>query len=132
MITQEKLWLKGLLVLLVVFSLGGVTGAALDGLYRSRTNAALQLTAGRDARDNFESLKRELNLSTEQSRAIKSILDEMRNDYGAICADVRPRYDELRERARGRMRTLLTPDQQQRFDSIVIKDDCSSCPFIKK
>ena len=130
MITQEKLWLKGLIVLLVVFSLGGVTGAALDGLYRARTSAVLQPM--RDGKDNFESLKKELNLNPEQSKAIKSILDEMRNDYGAICADVRPRYDELRERARGRMRTLLTPDQQQRFDSIVIKDDCSSCPFIKK
>ena len=131
MISGDRVWFKGLLVLLVVFALGGITGAALDGLYRSRASAELKLPK-RDAGDYFDSLKRELNLNAEQASAIKTILDEMRGEYGAICADVRPRYDELRDRGRSRMRALLTPDQQQRFDSIVIKEDCSSCPFIKK
>jgi hypothetical protein len=36
---QSKPWLKSLAVLLVVFALGGVTGAALDGLYRLRASA---------------------------------------------------------------------------------------------
>jgi hypothetical protein len=48
-----------------------------------------------------------------------------------VCADVRPRYDELRERARGEMRALLSADQQQRFDMIITQEDCR-CPETKK
>jgi hypothetical protein len=48
-----------------------------------------------------------------------------------VCADVRPRYDTLRERTRGQMRALLTADQQPRFDSIITQEDCR-CPEQKK
>ncbi|MEK6324468.1 MAG: hypothetical protein AABN33_22740 [Acidobacteriota bacterium] len=120
---------------LVVFALGGVTGASLDGIYRSRNNTTqgnqVAAVSIRDTDAYFETLKRELELNDEQASSMRAILDRTRDDYKAVCADVRPRYDVVRERARGQMRALLAADQQQRFDTIVTQEDCR-CPEPKK
>lgn len=119
---------------LVVFTLGGITGVSLDGIYRSRGDAnaaAVAAVSMRDTDGYFETLKRELSLSDEQATSMRAILDRTRDDYKAVCADVRPRYDVVRERARNQMRALLAADQQQRFDTIVTQEDCK-CPEQKK
>jgi len=118
---------------LIVFALGGVTGASLNGIYRSRTGpvAAAAPVSIRDTDAYFETLTRELTLNAEQSASMRAILDRTRDDYKAVCADVRPRYDVVRERAREQMRALLTAGQQTRFDSIVTAEDCR-CPELKK
>jgi len=128
-----KSWMKIWAVLLVVFALGCVTGASLDGIYRLRAKAEPPTLAPpmRDTDAYFETLKRELTLTEDQSSAMRAILDRTREDYKAVCADVRPRYDSLRERTRSQMRALLTADQQPRFDSIITQEDCR-CPEQKK
>ena len=132
--SQQKASLKVWGAFLVVFALGGATGVSLDGIYRSRDRATPTSTAPVSMRDTeayFETLKRELALGQEQASQMRAILDRTRDDYKAVCADVRPRYDAVRERARGQMRALLAADQQQRFDSIVTAEDCR-CPEPKK
>jgi hypothetical protein len=138
--TRGKTKLKVWATLIVVFALGGVTGAALDAIYRLPSKAAppsqaapsdREIPSMRDTDAYFETMKRELALTAEQATAMRTILEQTREDYRAVCADVRPRYDGLRERARGEMRALLTSDQQQRFDTIVTQEDCR-CPEMKK
>lgn len=127
--SRRKAWVA----FLIVFALGGVTGASLDGIYRMRaaaTNPAAAVSM-RDTDAYFETLTRELTLSEDQSSAMRAVLDRTRDDYKAVCADVRPRYDVVREKARGQMRALLSADQQPRFDSIVTAEDCR-CPELKK
>jgi hypothetical protein len=85
----------------------------------------------RDTEAYFEALKRELKLEPGQATEMRMVLDETREQYKAVCADVRPRYDVLREQARARMRALLTGEQQQRFDTIITQEDCK-CPEPKK
>ncbi len=127
--SQRRAWAA----FLIVFALGGVTGAAVDAIYRLRagTVAPAAPVSIRDTDAYFETLKRELTLNDEQSSSMRAILDRTRDDYKSVCADVRPRYDTVRERARGQMRALLTADQQPRFDSIVTAEDCR-CPELKK
>lgn len=110
--TRLKIWL----VVVGVFVLGCVTGAALDSAYRLR---------GRDRHkdDGFEVMKRDLNLSEQQSTQIRAILDQTRNDYRTLRTEVRPRYDAIRQNARTRIRQLLTPEQQQRFDAKMAERD---------
>lgn len=126
---QVKIWGA----FLIVFALGGATGASLDGIYRSREPESIPVAAVslRDTDAYFETLKRELTLNDEQASSMRAILDRTRDDYKAVCADVRPRYDVVREKARGQMRALLAVDQQQRFDTIVTQEDCR-CPEPKK
>lgn len=129
MISQSKTRMKGWVLILLVFALGGATGAAINNMYRLWPAAPIT-TSTRNA-DYFDMLNSELNLNKEQAATIRSIVDEMRNQYKSVCADVRPRYDVLRENARARMRTVLTPDQQQQFDLIVTREDCN-CPEFKR
>lgn len=131
---QKKMWLKTWLVLAVVFFLGCVTGASLDGIYRLRAGADRQAVMAPSIRDTdayFDTLKRELDLNSEQEASMRTVLDRTRDEYKAVCADVRPRYDVVRVRAREQMRALLTAGQQQRFDLIVTQEDCK-CPEPKK
>ena len=130
---QSNPQLKAWGAFLLVFALGGVTGASLDGMYRLRGTASptAPVVSLRDTDTYFETLKRELTLSGDQEAAIRAVLDHTRDDYKAVCADVRPRYDTVRERARAQMRALLTADQQPRFDSIITAEDCR-CPDPKK
>lgn len=129
--SQKKTWVKVWGALIVVFALGCVTGIALGGLYNERTET-VRPTSLRDPDAYFETLKHDLDLNSEQSAAIRSILEETRNEYKKVCAEVRPRYDTLREGARSRMRVLLTVGQQQQFDSIILQEDCNTCPDRKR
>jgi Spy/CpxP family protein refolding chaperone len=119
--------LKILLVLLGVFLLGGVTGASLASLYRLPGGHERQggRGGGRGNREDriFDDLRRDLNLTEQQATEIRAILDQTRNDYRALRAEVRPRYDSVRQNARTRIRALLTPEQQKLFDAKAAERD---------
>jgi hypothetical protein len=114
--TRLKIWL----VLVVVFVLGSVTGSALTGLYRSRASGDRPEKA---THDRFDKMRHELNLSEEQTKSVSAILDETRNEYRTLRADLRPRFEEPRQKARARIRALLNADQQQKFDAMVAQRD---------
>lgn len=119
-ITRLKLWLA----VAAVFALGCATGALLDSAYRLRAGAARGESRGGGKREhNFEKMRRELDLDERQSAEVRKILDETRNEYRALRAEARPRFDAIRQSARTRIRVLLTPDQQQRFDARVVEMD---------
>jgi len=111
-----KIWL----VLVVVFALGSITGAALTGLYRSRASNDRPEKAGHD---RFEKIRTELNLTDEQTKSVSAILDDTRNEYRALRAELRPRFDAPRQKARARIKEILTPEQRQKFDAMVAQRD---------
>jgi len=113
--TTLKIWL----VLVAVFVLGSVTGAALTGLYRSRASG----DRPRATSERFEKMRRELSLTDQQTASVRTILDETRNEYRTLRAELRPRFDEPRQKARARIRALLTLEQQQKFDAMVAQQD---------
>jgi Spy/CpxP family protein refolding chaperone len=117
--TKIKIWL----VLALVFALGCVTGAALDVLYHTRYGAGHGDTRPHDMQARFETMRRELNLTDEQANAIRAILDETREEFRALRTELRPRFDEPRQKARTRIRALLTPEQQQKFDALTAQQD---------
>lgn len=111
---------KVIAAVLAIFALGCVTGAALDSAYRLRA-------AGRgpqqQRRDFFEELQKNLNLDARQSSEVRAIVDETREGYRQLRTEVRPRYDALRGDGRARIRALLTPEQQQKFDRMTAERD---------
>lgn len=120
--TRSKIWL----MVVVVFALGCVTGAALDSVYRLRAGGGGRSDMRGDrhgGEDVFEHMKRDLNLSEQQALEIRAVLDQTRNEYRALRAEVRPRYDLLRQNARARIRALLTPEQQKLFDARAAERD---------
>lgn len=121
-VTRLKIWL----VVVGVFLLGGVTGAALDSVYRLRASGGERAHGRRGQRDTkklFEEMKRDLSLTEEQAGQIRTVLDETRNEYRALREKCRPQYDAARADARTRIRALLTPEQQQKFDAKTAERD---------
>jgi len=117
--TTLKIWL----VLVVVFVLGCVTGVALAGLYRSRAGGDRPESRERAMNERFEKMRNELSLTDQQTTAVRTILDETRTEYRTLRTELRPRFDEPRQKARARIRALLTPEQQQKFDALVAQQD---------
>jgi hypothetical protein len=120
--TGGRTRLKILLAVAAVFVLGCVTGASLDSVYRLQ--AASQSAGAQPGKEDFfEALRRNLDLNSQQAMEIRTIVDETRGDYRQLRAEVRPRYDSLRQKARVRIRALLSPEQQQKFDTMVAQRD---------
>jgi Spy/CpxP family protein refolding chaperone len=109
---QGKTRLKVWSVLVAVFVLGSVTGAALNGVYRMRTSAEHDQGGRRQA--YFDKMRRELNLTNEQATQIVTILDETGKDIVA-----------LRQKKRERIRAVLNPEQQQKFDQMIARKDAA-------
>jgi Spy/CpxP family protein refolding chaperone len=130
MTPQNKMLIKLWSAVIVVFILGCITGAAINSIYSASAKDANAVNV-RDTNAYFETLKREVHLTPEQEQKMSTILDQMRNNYKSVCADVKPRYYNVREEARIKMRALLTPEQQESFDKIVTQDDCK-CPETPK
>ena len=133
---QKKNLIKTWCVLVFVFGLGVVTGS-LNGFRAGRgiaedtmpamSSRSESVPSMRSGDAYFETLQRDLELDAQQASLMRTIIDETRSQYKAVCAQVRPRYDALRENARARMRVLLTEEQQKRFETIVTREDCQ-CP----
>jgi Spy/CpxP family protein refolding chaperone len=118
--TKLKIWL----VLVAVFVLGSVTGVALSGLYRSRAAGGERSESREKAmHERFEKMRTELKLTDEQTKAVQAVIDETRNEYRALRTELRPRFEEPRQKARARIRALLTPEQQQKFDAMTAQQD---------
>lgn len=115
--------LKTWLALVVVFVLGAVTGVGVSGVYRSRANSSLREGRGRDRQAMFEKIRNDLNLNAEQSKEMQKVLDETAGEFRTLRGELRPRYEELRLKARGRMRAILTTEQQQKFDALMAEID---------
>jgi Spy/CpxP family protein refolding chaperone len=122
MTERGKTLLKIWLALVSVFALGCVTGFSIDSVYRLRAGAR-RPPESRKEEAVFERMKRDLNLNDQQAAQIRAILDETRDEYRQLRAEVRPRYDAVRQNARTRIRALLTPEQQQKFDAKVAERD---------
>lgn len=117
--TRLKIWL----VLVAVFVLGSVTGAALTGLYRSRASGGGKESKERAMHERFEKMRQELSLTDDQTTQVRAILDETRNEYRTLREELRPRFDEPRMKARAKIRALLNAEQQKKFDALVAQQD---------
>ena len=120
MTKQGNTTLKVVLVLVVVFVLGAFTGGFIGGAIAGYRTASRDRNA---PRDRVEKMRRDLSLTDEQMKSVSAILDDTRNEYKALRQELKPRFDEPRLKARGKIRALLTPEQQQKFDAMIAEKD---------
>jgi Spy/CpxP family protein refolding chaperone len=59
-----------------------------------------------------------LDLTPEQKQQIGAILEDMRQKVSALRTEIRPRFEEIRRAVREEIRSLLTPEQQKKFDAM--------------
>jgi Spy/CpxP family protein refolding chaperone len=117
--SQKKTRLQALLLLGLVFVLGGITGAALDGLYRLR--AVSNNTPG-NRPPMLDRMRGDLNLSNEQVEKIRVIMEDSRKDFHQQmkeCSGMK----ESQQRSRSSIRAVLNAEQQQKFDELNMRRD---------
>ena len=73
--------------------------------------------------ERFDKMRADLNLTDQQTTAVRAILDETRNEYRNLRNELRPKFEEPRLKARAKIRALLTAEQQQKFDAMVAQHD---------
>ncbi len=68
-------------------------------------------------------LEKELELSSEQKENLTKVLAANREKADAFWSDTRNSYAELRKEFRKQIRSVLNPEQQERFDAMMAEVD---------
>ena len=113
-----KRW-KSIVGVLLVFLLGALAGAAvMHRVDRQRVEAVLSGRGGATADLIVRRLTRSLDLDPAQRDQVRAIVTETRRDVVEIRKPVQAQVEAAIERSRARVRAILRPDQQEKFDRI--------------
>jgi hypothetical protein len=112
----RRVYLYFILTFLLGIVVGGV-GLYTYGWYTGQWHRNV------DRRHVVEFLQRKLDLSSEQTAKLKTIVDEMQSKQDAVRQQVEPQFQAIREEARSRTRAILNPQQVQKFDEMVKRWD---------
>jgi len=101
-------------VLVAVFMAGAVCGALTmrAGLHRVLHGAST--SSREEAVLSYDKLSTELNLSPEQRRQLKTILD----DYARYHEDLQAQLDDWRATGKNQILRILNPEQRARFEQL--------------
>jgi Spy/CpxP family protein refolding chaperone len=104
-----------LTTLVLVFLTGALAGAIgmQFGLHRKLHDNAVYWR-GDKTEFSYDELKRDLNLTPDQSDRLKTILD----DFVKYHEDLEAQIEDVRATGRNRIVQILTPDQRKRFEQL--------------
>jgi uncharacterized membrane protein len=113
------------LVFLVVFLLSFSAGALSLSVYQRRAEPMSQVVwTGRFNRERYvRELTEAVQLQPEQMGALHAVLDETREEFLALRRQLQPQFEEVKQRARRRIRSTLNADQQPRFEAFLKRWD---------
>jgi Spy/CpxP family protein refolding chaperone len=110
---------KGALLLLVAFLLGTAAGALGYGLYQGRAGwTRSSRDPARFQQALLKRLTRELDLREDQRQRVEELLRETGQEFVRLREEIGPRFREIRERSREKMRAVLSPEQQAKFEAL--------------
>jgi len=123
--SQGRVKLQVWLLIAVVFALGAVTGGSLDRVYMAKRSSFSNDNPNRPRGPHrmVERLKSDLNLNDDQVAKVKTILEESRKEFPPSRFAECPGVAQSRARARARIREVLMPEQQKRYDEINAQRD---------
>jgi|SRR5579862_831754 len=112
-----KNW-KAILGVIAIFILGGLAGSITTiGLVRHR------LVSGHGPQMMADLIVRrlswELRLDRDQRAQLRTIVTEGQEELRAIRKQIQPQVEEQLTRAEGKVRAILRPDQQEKFDKLI-------------
>ena len=90
----------------IIFVLGFTAGILTVNVYRRWD---------RDPRNRMEELAERLQLTADQKTKVQEIFGDTREQLRAARQEMEPRMAEIRRQADGRLQTVLTPEQWEKF-----------------
>ncbi len=114
-----KHW-KAILGVIGIFVLGALAGALLTHrLYMNRVRALARGEAVVPAETIARRIGQRLGLTAEQRARLVPLIADTRQRLNRIRADTEPQVREAFQELEGRIRPLLTPEQQTQFDKLL-------------
>ena len=109
----------------LVFLLGAALGGMLGYVFAHRSYAALTPALNDQAKkqQKVDRLTQELSLSSDQRQQLDVIITDVQAQYKVIRKTTEPQMAEAREKARARIRAILTPEQKPKFEEFLKKID---------
>jgi Spy/CpxP family protein refolding chaperone len=113
------------LLIAVVFMLGALLGAVATHMWGERVWGRQDTySAGRKPVNQVVAdFTRELQLTPDQQTQVTTIIDDTRAQLKALYAPVDTQREQIRQQTRARIRALLTPEQQPKFDAFMRRLD---------
>jgi Spy/CpxP family protein refolding chaperone len=93
----------------IIFVLGFTAGILALNVYRSWS---------RSPGNRMDELSERLQLTAEQKTKVQEIFGDTREQLRAVRRETEPRMNEIRRQADGRLQTVLTPEQWEKFQRI--------------
>ena len=97
----------------IIFVLGFVAGIMALNVYRG-----LARGGERHPGNRIEMIAERLQLTEDQKTKVQEIFNDTREQVRAVRRESEPKMDEIRRQADGRLQTVLTPEQWQKFQSV--------------
>lgn len=117
---KAALWVG--LVFVLGLALGGVSGYLFAHQKYTVTSAAPTNDAARRAQ-KVQELTKLANLTPDQSQQVDGIISEVQGQIKTIRKTSDPQIDEVRQKGRERIRTILTSEQKPKFEEFIRKLD---------
>lgn len=109
-------WKESLAALIVGVLIGVGVCCKFDGKFRR---------GGWQTKGHFDRMlkkfDRKLNLNDSQKQQTATILEESRQKMKAFQNETLPKFDQIRAETRAKIREILNPDQQKKFDEMHAK-----------
>lgn len=115
MIPRSRLGAVALLGAAMAF--GALVGGIAVSAAEHRGSGPGNHNHGRDG--YIARLTEELELSSTQQDSVRAVLDKHKPDMDSMWQEVRPRFDSVRAIMRGEIRTLLSPEQQGKYQQLI-------------
>ncbi len=117
--------IKVQLAFFIIFLLGFAAGAISLTIYNRRIETGRQPTwTGKFDRERYvKEMTEAVRLRSEQMGALNAILDQTREEFLSLRKRLNPQFEEVRQRARNRIRGMLDAAQRARFDTFLKRWD---------
>lgn len=108
------------LVVILVFLLGGIAGAVSLSLYQEYLKAAF-FKANSQPIDFIGNFAQELGLDDQQAEQLRAIFDESRQGYIDLSVKIWPEYEKIRKETEQKIKNMLREDQRKRYEDFLEK-----------
>ena len=108
MVTAKRARLLSVLIIAIVFAVGGLTGAATMHVVEGDEAPRMEQRGGRGSNNLFERLQ----LTAEQQVQVEAIMEQGRTQMDAFWAEHRPVLRAITDSTRAQIRAVLTPEQR--------------------
>jgi Spy/CpxP family protein refolding chaperone len=109
MVTAKRAQAMGLLMLVIIFAVGAMTGAATMRVTSGDSAEPREAVGSRERRP---SLWETLDLTPEQRARVDDIMERRRGEVQAFWNEHGPQLRAVMDSARADVREVLTPEQQ--------------------